>query len=157
MALPAVPRNEQAGRVIALLLALQFVLPDSSALYAVADSARVPHEVIAAVAWMETRDGQHVRRGPGREQCDSTGCHRVCREIGRMQINPCIRWKFVGCDSLAVPRQNVRCGAEILRERYERFGSWPAAIRAYNGAGPMADAYLLQALAYIGRRRLTLL
>jgi len=137
-----------------LLLALQLV--DSVALRDAAIKASIPPIVIEAVAYMETRSGDKINayRGPGREQCDSLGCRRVCREIGRLQINPCIRWSIPACDSIRTYSANLRCGAAILAERYHRYGSWSLAIRAYNGSGPMADLYQQRALAYIGKRAL---
>ena len=137
-----------------LLLALQLV--DSVALRDAAIKASIPPIVIEAIAYMETRSGDKLNayRGPGREQCDSLGCRRVCREIGRLQINPCIRWHIAACDSIRAYAANLRCGAAILAERYRRYGSWPLAIRAYNGSGPMADLYQQRALAYIGKRTL---
>lgn len=140
--------------ILALLLAAQLV--DSVSLKHVADSVGVPTEVLYAVAWMETRDGRaNNYRGAGREQCDSTGCKRTCREVGRMQINPCIRWALPYCAEAARDRTaNVRCGAFILRHNYEKYGSWIEAIRRYNGNGPMSRKYLSEALAFIGRRKL---
>src|SRR5258705_179331 len=115
-------------------------------------------ELMEAVAWMESRSGsrQNNYKGPGREQCDSTGCHRVCREIGRMQINPCIQWGISVCnrDNIRFYRGNINCGAAILAARRLKYGSWLSAVKHYNGSGPMADLYLQKALIYIGRRSL---
>lgn len=139
--------------MIALLLVLQFAIPrDTGALHAAATMAGVPPVVMYAVAWQESRDGRlgNAYRGAGREQCDSTGCRRVCREIGRMQLNPCIRYPLPACDSLRVYWANLRCGAAVLHFRRAERGSWALAIRAYNGSGPAADRYLRQVLAYVG-------
>src|SRR2546425_438487 len=112
-------RSASSG-MIGLLLVLQVIafkpLQDSVALRSVADSVGVPVNVMYAVAWMESRDGHlgNKPRGPGREQCDSLGCRRVCREIGRLQINPCIRWKGLPCSDIRVYENNLRCGAAIL-------------------------------------------
>lgn len=133
-------------------------LLDSVPLKHVADSVGVPTEVLYAVAWMETRDGKRANdyRGAGREQCDSTGCHRTCREVGRMQINPCIRWALPYCDKAHTGRDaNVRCGAFILKHNYEKHKSWTEAIRRYNGSGPKSRRYLNEALAFIGKRAVT--
>lgn len=138
---------------LGLLAALQFSLPvDAAALYRAADSAGVPRDVMLAVAWMESRDGSRLNnyRGPGREQCDSLGCRRVCREIGRMQINPCIKWHIPACDSLTVYSANLRCGAAILRAARDGTTTWAEAIQRYNGSGKAAREYKLQALAFIG-------
>lgn len=122
-------------------------------LESVAHDIGVPVQVMLAVAWQESRTGDkgNAYRGPGREQCDSTGCKRVCREIGRGQINPCIKWGFPGCSSLHTYRYNVRCMGWILRAQHARHGTWALAIKHYNGSGPSADRYLQQALAFIGR------
>lgn len=141
--------------MIVLLLVAQLL--DSVPLKHVADSVGVPTEVLYAVAWMETRDGQRANnyRGTGREYCDSAGCRRTCREVGRMQINPCIRWALPYCDEAnRTWNANVRCGAYILKYQYDKHGSWTEAIKRYNGNGPNARKYLTEALAFIGRRRI---
>lgn len=138
--------------MITVLLLAQFALPtDTIALKQVANEARVPVAVVVAVKWMETRVGRAERAlGPGREICDSLGCRRVCREIGPMQVNPCIRFNLPGCKELKVYKQNITCGANILRYLYGRYGSWSEAIRRYNGSGPRSREYQQKALAYIG-------
>lgn len=124
-------------------------------LESVAQEVGVPSKVMLAVAWQETRTGVKGNgyRGPGREQCDSIGCKRVCREVGRMQINPCINWRLPACKPKAILSYggNVRCGAAILSNRFVVLGSWTEAIKHYNGSGPHAERYLQQALAFIGR------
>jgi len=139
--------------MIALLALVQFVLPaDTALLYKVADSQQVPRQVALAVAWMETRSGIKGNNyiGPGREQCDSLGCHRVCREIGRYQVNPCISFNLPGCKQLRILEQNITCGMGILRYLYSRDSSWVSAIQHYNGSGPRSREYLAKALEYIG-------
>lgn len=125
-------------------------------LESVAHEIGVPSKVILAVAWQESRSGAkgNAYKGPGKEQCDSLGCRRVCREIGRGQINPCIKWGLPGCGSLHTYRYNVRCMAWILRAQRARHGSWVQAIKHYNGNGPRAEQYLQQALAFIGKQTL---
>lgn len=143
--------------LIALISLGQFGLPvDTALLSKAADSANVPRVVMYAVAWQETRDGVrgNTPRGPGREQCDSLGCRRVCREVGRMQVNPCIRFDLPGCNDLRNYEQNATCGAWILRYLYNKWGSWPLAIQRYNGSGPKAREYAIRALAYVGWVRL---
>jgi hypothetical protein len=145
--------------VLALLLALQFAMPpDSTALRAAGAEFHVPAAVMYAVAWQETRlNLSPTIRGPGREQCDSgVGCRRVCREIGRFQINPCITWRHPACarDSLRLYASNLRCGAAILRAARDGTSTWADAIRVYNGSGPRARQYAKEALSYIGWLRL---
>lgn len=145
--------------MLGLLLALQFApLADSAMVFRVADSAGVPRDIMAAVAWMETRSGTRLNeyKGPGREQCDSAGCKRVCREIGRMQVNPCIPWRHPACKQLTQYAMNLRCGAAILLAARQRDGTWVAALQRYNGSGPQARRYLTEALAYIGWRQVTM-
>lgn len=136
------------------LLLLQFALPvDSAALRQVAESAGVPVPVMYAVAWQESRNNTNPNiRGPGREQCDSLGCRRVCREIGRMQINPCILWRHPACVGvdLKVYAHNIRCSAAILKAARDGTSTWHDAIRRYNGSGPAARRYAKEVLAYIG-------
>ena len=134
-----------------LLLVLQFALPlDTLALKQASVEARVPVAVVYAVKYMETRVGRAERAlGPGREVCDPM-CHRVCREIGPMQVNPCIHFDLPGCNALKVYAQNLTCGAGILGYLYGRYGSWGEAIRRYNGSGPRSWEYQQRALAFIG-------
>lgn len=136
--------------IIALLM-LQYALPmDTIALKQASIESRVPVEVVYAVKWMETRVGKaEGARGPGREVCDPM-CHRVCREIGPMQVNPCIKWSLPSCSRLREYVHNLTCGAGILRYLYDRYGSWPEAIRRYNGSGPRSREYQQKALAYVG-------
>lgn len=140
--------------MIAFLLMLQFALPsDTAALRMAGAEHGVPAAVMYAVAWQETRlNISASTRGPGREQCDSAGCRRVCREVGRLQINPCITWRHPACarDSLRIYASNLRCGAAILRAARDGTATWADAIRRYNGSGPRARQYVKEALAYIG-------
>lgn len=137
-----------------LWLLLQFAMPsDSIALKAAGTEFNVPAVVMYAVAWQETRNNLNTNvRGPGREQCDTLGCRRVCREIGRMQVNPCITWRHPACsrDSLLTHEGNLRCGAAILRAARDGTATWADAIRRYNGSGPNARRYAKNALEYIG-------
>jgi len=139
--------------LITFLALIQFALPvDTALLYKVADAQQVPRQVALAVAWMETRTGAKGNNylGPGREQCDSLGCRRVCREIGRMQVNPCISFNLPGCKQLRILEQNITCGLGILSYLKVREGNWILAIQKYNGSGPKAREYLAKALGYIG-------
>ncbi len=132
---------------------------DSYKLAAYADSTRVPTQVMWAVAWEETRDGAKGNNyvGPGFLTFDVTTrtYKRVCRERGRMQLNPCF-WqsKLARCSWQRVRdnyNDNVFCAGSRLRILYEAYGSWESAIGHYNGSGPVAQAYKQRALAYIGR------
>ena len=146
--------------MITLLLALnlQFAaLPDSAALRVAGAEFNVPAVVMQAVAWQETRLNLNPAvRGPGREQCDSLGCRRVCREIGRLQVNACIQWRHPACAVALLKNyaSNLRCGAAILRAARDGTSTWADAIRRYNGSGPHSRQYMKEALAYIGWLRL---
>lgn len=155
--------------MLSVLLVLQGMLfaplQDSVALKATADSFGIPTEVIYAVAWKESRTGEHWNRlGPG--VIDSTWVNntltvrRTCREVGRFQLRSCVNWIRLLRDSKCSTRRmrdeyriSIHCGARNLRRLFDRYGSWLEAIRRQNGAGPKADFYLLEALAYIGWRR----
>lgn len=152
-----------------LLMILQFAaLPDSIRLRTVADSFNVPHAVVEAVAWMETRSNvSPLIRGPGVVDSiwsnDTLRIYRKCREVGRFQLRPCIDWVSRlddrGCSTKLISlsyRHNLHCGVKFLRLLYDTKceRSWVCVIRRHNGSGPMADAYLKKALAYVGWRSL---
>lgn len=134
-----------------LLLVAQLTMPDSAALATVGNVYQVPIAVMLSVAWMETRTGERTPRGPG---VLSTTGHRVCREVGRMQINPCLHKSPMCKAALLVYRANLHCGALLLANNYTRYGSWEQAIKRYNGNGAKAEVYLTKALVYLGRRTL---
>lgn len=120
------------------LLALMTGLPDAHYLKQQADSIGVPSVVAWAIAWEETRRNTdpRVRGGHG--------------EVGRFQLLPATaRW---ACPHMNVREYapNVRCGLTHLRSLHQRYGSWPEAIRAYNGRGPRARAYRVRVLASVG-------
>lgn len=144
---------------ILLLLSLLTGHTDAARLAAYADSTGVPREVMWAVAWQESRGGQRGNSyiGPGIVVMDTISMipHRVCRERGRMQINPCY-WKPLAprCTWQRVRdnySDNVWCAGLKLHSLRAIYGSWEEAIRRYNGSGPMSRAYQQRALAYIGR------
>lgn len=88
---------------------------------------------------------------------------RRCREIGRMQINPCddkgVRrsvwgWLTPHCrlTNLTKYDSNLRCGAAILAYRHAtNEGSWFKAIERYNGTGPKAREYRERVERLVGR------
>jgi hypothetical protein len=128
-------------------------LVDRAALAAHADSAGVPRAGAYALAWMESRSGAclpRCPRGQGIVVADSLGPRRTCREVGRMQINPCARLDRYNprCAFLRVLTSvddNYACGLwyySTLRGSGER-----AAFSRYNGGNP---AYAKDALAQAG-------
>ena len=158
--------------MLSLLLVLQGMmftpLQDSVALKATADSFNVPVEVVYAVAWMETRDGKRWNAlGPG--VIDSSWLadgtlrvHRTCRELGRFQLRGCVNWKSLLVDPVCSYEKlrtvygiGVHCGVRNLRRLFERYGSWLETIRRQNGNGSKAEAYLRDALMYLGWRKLS--
>jgi len=119
--------------------------PDAAALAAFADSARVPHTVVWAIAWQESRHNTNpALRG-------SAG------EWGRMQILPSTARHI--CPTLDVRTYlgNVACGVRLLRGHYARTGSWVLAIRAYQCPRcPRDTAYQRSVLERVGRIELRL-
>lgn len=67
-------------------------------------------------------------------------------EYGLMQLLPqTVRGADVGyrgpLEKLLEPGLNVELGTRYLALLKERHGTWPVAVRAYNGSGPAARAY----------------
>lgn len=164
--------------MLILIALVQLVMPltkhvDEALLTAYADSTNIPAVVMWAVAWQESRDGKKGNGyiGPGIVRrtiirtvtvTDSSvdtlvivRDERVCRERGRMQINPCTwRSKIAArCSAMRIKLylgDNLYCAGRHLRYLYDRYGSWQKAIEKYNGSGYMARAYRQRALVYIG-------
>ena len=145
-----------------------FELPliDREALAAHADSVGVPRAAAYALAWQETRTGRCLPkcpRGQGIIVLDSTVfvvvdpkpgfiyfTHHICREVGRMQINPCSR----------LEKKNPRCEFKRIRDNLDdnyACGLWyystlrkdgeRKALSRYNGGNPQ---YAMEALAQTG-------
>jgi hypothetical protein len=134
---------------------VQLSIPaDAAQLTRAADEFAVPRYVLWAVAVAESGwRGGNVARGPGR--VDSAGVVR-CREVGRMQLSPCIPRTFLGpfcaLDRLrASLADNIRCGAALLADLRRQHGSWSVAIERYNGRGPGARAYRRKVLGLVGQ------
>ena len=99
-------------------------VPDSAAPYlpllrAAEDRYGIPRDLLTRVAYQESRFRPDIITG---QVVSSAGA------VGIMQIVP--RW-HPGVDPLNVP-QAIDYGARFLRENYDRFGSWPLALAAYN-------------------------
>ena len=151
---------------------------DAEHLAAVADSFKIPHVVFYAIAWQETRRGDfnyRFPRGPGKEIVDSiiarsnlehgwahTYSHKVCREVGRFQMRPCMNWakllhdpicttaNLMSSDRYFAYRVDVHCAAEHLASLHGG-NDWIETIRHYNGDGIASFKYLEEVLSYIGR------
>lgn len=159
---------------------------DASRILAHADTVRQQTGVFfsdaaaLALSWQETRSGatKNSARGPGVWKSRSTGklCRaivcvpgdsiRVCKEVGRMQLNPCTDFTKVDprCtrkairDSLNV---NIHCGLMWYVEKIKLCeGDVICAIERYNGNGCIklnnhktmcSHEYRKEALAYIGQ------
>lgn len=130
-----------------LLIAFSTRLVDAPQLAAHADSAGVSHALVWALAAAESGDGARGNAYVGQGQRDSAG-KVVCREIGRMQLNPCGAWRRVvnnaRCTLLRVRTSyddNVHCALVYLTLLHRQSGSWLDAIRRYNGSGKQAEVY----------------
>lgn len=121
---------------------------DAYQLKAHADSQMVPERLVFGIAWMETRSGitGNKARGPGIVHVDSivlgqTFSHRICREIGRMQLSPCVNWqrllKDYRCSLKRIKASyddNVYCGIKNMLRLNLKYGGWRYVPKHYNGA-----------------------
>lgn len=129
---------------------------DSAQLAQVAIATGIPVLVFegAAIAESGLRGGNEAV-GPGRL---GPGGERLCREVGRLQVNPCADWTRLtpACRHLTNYSSNLQCGAAILRYNYDRCAingdpSWSCAVRAYNGRGPLAERHVRRVERIIGQ------
>jgi hypothetical protein len=164
-------------------------LIDAKHLVPVADSFNIPHVVFFAIAWQETRRGDpnyRFPRGAGIVSLDPKcvaeyatkhfgqswkefepelyiKCeHRICREIGRFQMSPCVNWSKIMNDSICTNanllskdkefayRVNLHCAAKHLAELHNGY-NWVETIRRWNGQGNISYKYQASVLSYIGR------
>ena len=149
-------------------------LIDADHLALVADSFNIPHPIFYAIAWQETRRGDfnyRFPRGPGKfvfdhctggPECPFRITKRICREVGRFQLNPCIDWSRILHDPLCTNANilskdkyfaylvDVHCAAEQIANLHTGY-SWMETIRRYNGQGNISYKYLDSVLAYLGR------
>lgn len=163
------------------MAALQFAsLVDKAKIDSVANELGVPSVVAEAAAQMETGSGARWRAlGPGVEQVGDDGIvRRMCREVGRFQLKPCINWvKRLSDPSCTYKLMHsdldisIRCGIENLawlrdhkcqshvgspmrqgpsRPQDTAGPTWLCVLKRQNGAGEMADAYVRKALSFIG-------
>ncbi len=130
---------------------------DAHLLKAQADSQAAPAKLIYGLAWMETRSGRsgNRARGPGIVVVDSISyyrvsahgylpyehTHRKCREIGRMQLSPCVDWTQLLHDSRCSLKNikehyddNVHCGVRYAVYLHDKYHSWRDVPYHYNGA-----------------------
>lgn len=115
--------------------------PDARLLLNAAEAEGVPPLVYFGVVTAETRYSVHPPRGKA-------------GEVGRLQITPRY-WEAV-CGSrgwnIHTPNGNARCGAYVLRQCYDRLGSWQQAIQCFNQASlsPRTVRYLQEVQRWIG-------
>lgn len=168
-----------------LALALLTGQVDASRILAHADTVRrqtgvnFPNSAALALAWQETRSGRtgNSARGPGVWKSRSTGqlCRkavclpgdsvRVCRETGRMQLNPCHNYTKIDprCTLKNIINNyddNIHCGLMLFVEKIKYCaGDVVCGIERYNGNGCIqlidkrklcSTQYRHDALAYIG-------
>src|SRR6266850_4164047 len=153
---------------------------DAEQLVTVADSFKIPHVIFYALAWQETRRGDfnyRFPRGVGIEVIDSISfdnvrghfyTHRICKEIGRFQLRPCINWakilkdpictntNLLSIDKHFAYQVNLHCAAKHIASLHTMY-SWKETMRHYNGDGKASFIYLDGALTYIGRYHLRLM
>jgi soluble lytic murein transglycosylase-like protein len=108
----------------ALLLSMQTGHPDAALQVAAAQQAGVPP--IVALSVVEVESGRKLLPPDG-----------AAGEVGRWQVRPEL-WgasftRACGAASLRDPVKNACVGAHILRGCYDRLGSWPLAVRCFNG------------------------
>lgn len=149
--------------VFLLLQVIAFApLVDAPLIASTADSFGVPRDIAYAAAWKETGTGLHWNAlGPGTIdstwQGDVLVVRRVCREIGRFQMKPCINWAARLHDPLCTYRTirydrliSIHCGIENLRFLVDKYHDPVIVLQRQNGDGPQALAYVLDGLAYDG-------
>jgi len=150
-------------------------LQDVHQLTAHADSLKVPHRVVWAIAWQEGRSGSKGNNSLGQgilvavadttfRSWDSNGkllsaqvsyrYKRVCREIGRLQLNPCVDWvktlKDPRCTLQRIKTSyddNVHCGVVNMKRLYTMHKGWTYVPSWYNGG---SAKYQSEAEVYIG-------
>ncbi len=147
-------------------------LTDAHQLAAHADSLHAPKRVVWGIAWQESRDGSHGNkvRGQGILRLIKSSCYmwdgatgkciqynetlqRICREVGRMQLNPCVSWTQVlhspRCSLKRITESyddNVYCGILNIKRAAKDHG-WTKAPSFYNGGNA---AYQKDVEAWMG-------
>ncbi|MGI0150163.1 MAG: transglycosylase SLT domain-containing protein, partial [Thermoplasmata archaeon] len=107
--------------------------PSKAVLEAIARNThpKVPYPVALAMGERETGFDPTKRGAAG--------------EIGLFQLLPkTVReeLRYMGpLEALFDPNLNTRLATQYLDILFRRFGTWPVAIRAYNGSGPASRAY----------------
>jgi hypothetical protein len=159
--------NTRSERSLEALSGLQ----DAHQLSAHADSLKVPRQLVWSIAWQEGRSGAKGNNilGQGILRPDTVYreygidgklsrvrvvYHRMCREIGRMQLNPCVNWtRNLHDDRCSLKRitssydDNVYCAVMNMKRLAKLHNSWTYVPSWYNGGSAV---YQKEAEAYIG-------
>jgi hypothetical protein len=150
-------------------------LVDADRLTAHADSLGAPHRPVWGIAWQESRTGVKGNNvlGQGILVPDitryvwtgrTTGFEhplkRVCREVGRMQLNPCVNWTQVLHDQRCTLHRitvsyddNVHCGIENML-RLARTKGWTYVPSWYNGGNAQYQKEVEQYLGHLTLKEL---
>lgn len=157
-------------------------LIDARRLRAHADSLHVPRTPVYGIAWQESRSGKKGNDvlGPGilvmrtdtvfrswsmDGKLDSVRVRyrveRTCREVGRMQLNPCIDWVQMLHDPRCSLKRikesyddNVHCGIENIRRCAKRV-SWTQMPSCYNGGSVKYQKEVEQYLGHLTLRSIS--
>lgn len=92
---------------------------------ATANRYGVPPNIALAIAWQESRFNPTAVGAAG--------------EVGMFQVMPATA-AGTGCTNISQVQNNIDCGIRILRDEYNRFGSWDKAIAAYNAGATNVQA-----------------
>jgi hypothetical protein len=95
----------------------------------------IPPEILKSIAWQESR------WNPGAVG-DSGKSH------GMMQIYTAAHPDYNVAEGEKNMAYNVDYGAKLLRQLYDRYGSWDKAVEHYNGSGPMAQRYAVSVMGH---------
>lgn len=133
-------------------------LQDAHQLAVHAESLHVDKRLVWGIAWQESRDGSKGNKvlGMGITRLLKTSCYmwdgatgkclqynehlvRTCREIGRMQLNPCVNWTQLLHDQRCTLQRikasyddNVHCGIKNMKRLAKEKG-WTYVPSWYNG------------------------
>ncbi|GAB5549369.1 MAG: hypothetical protein SangKO_091290 [Sandaracinaceae bacterium] len=100
----------------------------------VADEEGVPAEYLAAIAWVESRFSTHP------DEASELGGHGMMRLTEGDTLEEAQALTGASRDALIHdPAVNLQGAAAVLAARFERHGSWPAAIASY-GPGSIDEA-----------------
>jgi hypothetical protein len=154
---------------------------DARRLRAHADSLHVPRSPVYGIAWQESRDGSKgnkvlgvgivkvtvdtVFRAWGVDgKLDSVKVvyhtKHICKEIGRMQLNPCVNWTQLLADQRCSLKRvtisyddNVHCGILNIK-RCAHTQGWAKFASCYNGGNMKYQKEVEQYLGHLVLREI---